>query len=738
MYLYKNKVTIKEANDARFFSGGLEAYIKQRPNKRFLGTIRIGLYLYKAGSKNDKWLSRTLRYKLGEAPVILDSALIETSVKGMRTYLRTKGYYYPGITYTVDGEIHKGRVIYKVSLNKAYHISHVYYHIADGHIDSLIRSKRDESFIRNGNQLKQENLLKEQTRLSDLLRNHGYYTFNKDLIKFDMDTAEGNYYASVGININNEENFETYKTYKVNKVTIEIDKQGTDNSEKIKDTFNLRRFVYIPHHFPLNPDVLDRTLFIDTNTLFRQDRSTATFNRLNDLQIFKTVNISAVTYNEKTDSAELNFQIKLTPSKKYDLIFEPQAITTDQANLAGYSTLRNYGLASQVTLSNKNIFHNAEILQLRYRASIEAQRGANIPTRPFFNSFENSLSASLTFPRLIFFERIDRLLYKFTNKSVISASSIYERNVDWIRNVYTVGFSYQFNRKKTKFSYSPLEISYIKTDFNNENLAQQSKNDPYLQSVFNNNLITDMRFGVIFNNQTELKRKDFFYFRCDLEFAGFLLNKAYDVLNVKANDSGYRSFLGVKYFQYVKTYAEVRFNKYIDDNNRIATRFAIGVANPYGNTPDYIPFDKRFFTGGANSIRAFLPRSIGPGSYNHSGQLDRSGDVKLETNIEFRFNLYNHFLEGALFGDVGNIWRIKEDGRDEAAFKFNSFYKQLGVGTGAGLRLNLDFLIFRVDASFPIFDPRKPIGQRYVFKSYSDLGVLWGYTIFNFGVGYPF
>jgi outer membrane protein assembly factor BamA len=170
----------------------------------------------------------------------------------------------------------------------------------------------------------------------------------------------------------------------------------------------------------------------------------------------------------------------------------------------------------------------------------------------------------------------------------------------------------------------------------------------------------------------------------------------------------------------------------------VAGRLAIGVAVPFGNSPDFIPFDKRFFTGGANSIRAFLPRSIGPGTYTDEGGLDRSGDVKLEVSLEYRFNIYDHFIEGAVFTDAGNIWRIIDDGREGAVFTFDNFYKQLAVGGGVGMRLNLDFLILRLDAAIPIFDPRRPEKERYVFDEYGNLGELWNQTIFNIGVGYPF
>jgi outer membrane protein assembly factor BamA len=243
----------------------------------------------------------------------------------------------------------------------------------------------------------------------------------------------------------------------------------------------------------------------------------------------------------------------------------------------------------------------------------------------------------------------------------------------------------------------------------------------------------------VYNNQSNIRKKHYTYIKWDvLELAGTFIDIAYRLLQIAPSDSGYNTFLGVQYFQYAKTFADIRYNRYLDENNRFASRMAIGVALPFGNSPDYVPFDKRFFTGGANSIRAFLPRSIGPGSYDSDGSTDRSGDVRLEFNGEYRFNIFNHFIEGAIFGDMGNIWRIKDDGRKDAVFNFNTFYKQMALGTGAGLRLNLDFLILRLDASFPILDPRKPEGSRNVFSTYSNLGLLYKNTIFNFGVGYPF
>lgn len=736
-FLYKNKIEIQESRESRLFSSSLDAYIKQIPNKKIVNTTRLNLRFYQLGNNlSGNWIGRTIQKKMGEAPVILDSNLIESSVKGMYGFLKTEGYFYPEISYEVKGKLHKKIVTYKITTGKAYHIYRIENHIADKKIDSLVQTQFEFSHIRYGNPVKFENMLKEKNRIAEQLKDNGYYSFNKDIVEFDLDTGMLNYRAMIGINIANPDGFKMYHTYKINEIYIEI--EGTDSLKQSTDTLRLKKFLYKPNHFPLKPEVLNRALLLEPAQLYTNRLASISFNRLNDLQIFRSVNMSAIPHNENTDTPSVSYVIKLQPSTKYDFTIEPQAITSDQSNLVTGTTGRNYGLASQITLTDKNVFRNAEILQLSYRASIEAQRGANIPTTPFFNSFESNLSASLIFPKLLFLNKLDQKWNRGSNKSQLTASFIWEQNVNWIRNVYALGFSWQKTRLYFSQYFVPAEISFIKTDFNNASLEEQSKNDPYLQSVFNNNLVTASRYGFVYNNQSNSKKKHFTYIKWDvLELAGNLIDQFYPILGLQS-DTGFNTFLGVQYFQYAKTFADIRYNRYLDENNRLAGRVAIGVAIPYGNSPEYVPFDKRFFTGGANSIRAFLPRSIGPGGYNADGNTDRSGDVRLEFNVESRFNILNHFIEGAIFTDVGNIWRIKEDGRNEAVFAFNTFYKQLAVGSGLGLRLNLDFLVVRLDAAVPIIDPRKPENNRNVVGSYTNPRLLWNNTIFNFGVGYPF
>jgi outer membrane protein assembly factor BamA len=429
----------------------------------------------------------------------------------------------------------------------------------------------------------------------------------------------------------------------------------------------------------------------------------------------------------------------LVPASKYNFSIEPQLITTDQANLVSGATFRNYGLATVFTSNINNIFKGAEILQFRYRIALEAQRGPSIAEKPFFNSFESALNANLIFPKLLGFLTLDRAFENSINKTILSSSILFEQNVNWKRTVFSLGLNYQFSKKQLTFQVTPSEISFIRTDFANNELSEKSKNDPYLQSIFANNLITNSRVELLYNNQSIKKNNSYFFIRWDvLELAGIIPSAIYEAFQLPKSDSGYFQMFGVRFFNYAKTYADVRFNQFIDVNNKVVYRLALGCALPFWNSDEFVPFDKRFFNGGANSIRAFLPRSLGPGAYNVEDQLDRSGDMKIEANAEYRFNIFKRYFEGALFVDAGNIWRIKEDGRAEATFKLNEFYKQLAVGTGFGFRLNLDFLVFRIDWAVPVMDPRKVLNKRFVLPNYADPGMLWEASILNFGVGYPF
>ncbi len=749
--LVKNNVVIFESKSSRFVKGTLEESIRQKPNKKFLGIARVNVWFYRLGiafsANDDNKLKRFLLYTLGNHPVILDSTLIEKSKKNIKNILAARGHYYPTISYAVKpfklfGFITQNKrqvVNYYVKLNDPYHILNVELNIADKNIYNIVKQKMDESFIKKSYTFNRENLFKEQYRITDLLRNNGYYQFSKDFIDFDFDSSEGGYNVSIGINIKNKNDYQPHDVYTINNIVVEIEQNDGIYNKDYGDTIRLKDFTYIPRNNKVNTEVIMRNLFLNKGDIFMQKNLSATYNKFTDLQIFKFINI-APTLIEDSAKHKLDFIIKLKPLKKFDIVFEPQAITSDQSNTLGQlAAYRNFGLAAAEQFSCKNVFHGAEILSLRLRTAIEAQGGSNINNKQFFNSREYSVTASLSIPRLLFLSRLDRKLLQSSTKTFITNSIIYETNLQYKRTVFTTGLSYQITKKLYGYNFSPIEVSYINTQFANDELEARSKSDILLQNIFANNLITSSRFGITYTDKPLSKNGSYFFMKWDiLELAGNSVTLINTLLNTPKDENNRYKILGVNYYQYAKTFIDARWNKVIDINNSIHFRTACGYALPYGNSPNFISYEKRFFTGGANSIRAFRPRAIGPGTYDTITQIDHSGEVKIEFNVEFRFNIYKHLFEGALFTDAGNVWTAKDDGRKGAVFAYDKFLDQMAIGSGFGVRLNLSLFIFRLDAAIPIKDPRLAAPQRWVVEKYKDFSLMWENTILNFGVGYPF
>ena len=747
--LVKNTVEIAEKKKEKLFKSDLLNQVKQKPGNKFLTLVRLNVFFYRLGDagKKDTKLKRFFRDELGSVPVILDSSMIETSMRAMRNYLKAQGYHFSEITYKVeDTKWLKERkiVTYYVKLNNQYKYNKLNINCPDKKLFELLNATLNESNVKIGRGFNREDLLNEQNRITTILRNNGYYTFAKEYIDFNMDTNYAEDFVAIDININNKTEQVPFKQYYIRNLTIEVE-PGDKSIVKTKDTLITKNFKYIPNGNKLHATILDKMNFLMGGALFQQNNLNKTYSRLNDLQLFRLVTITP-TVIENDSQHYIDFYINLKPLGKYDITLEPQAITSDQGNLIAAQSSRNYGLAAVVQLTDRNVFHNGEILQFRFRSSFEAQRGENINPVPFFNSNEQSFTASIIVPQLLFFNKLDRKLNNANTKTIINSSIIYEKNVDYERRVLTLGSSYQVNRRLINYFVAFPEMSYVQTRFNNSALEERSKTDIFLQNVFANNLIiNDIRLGLVYNTQPISKGKSYYFIRFDaIELAGNIvtgLNKllgAARITDESRNIKDQYEILGLNYFQYVKSYIDARYTHWLDINNTVVYRAALGFALPYGNSPDYIPFEKRFFTGGANSLRAFRPRSIGPGTYSTTNQIDKSGDIKLELNAEFRFNIYKKFFEGALFTDAGNIWTVRQDGRVGADFDMTSFYKELAIGSGVGVRLNLNIFIFRLDAAFPLHDPAKSVNDRWVIEKASDFSWYWDNSIFNFGIGYPF
>lgn len=733
--LIQNKVETEKPHKKEMLRE-LQGLYRQKPNSKLFFVFRTKPYFYLKGNQGkDNGYRRFLRDKLGEQAVLLDSGYAQQTTRRMVNYMKSKGYYYAEVTYAVETNKKKqATVTYFVKKHTQYKFGPYYLHIADKEIDQLVREKLNESFVVSGRGLDHDKLYKEQERIVNLLRNNGYYTMSKDFIDFDIDTAFPDNYVSVGLNIRNPDELHTHKKYFVNDVTLEIERSVTGKTIPASDSVKTKRFYYEPNGYRLNPDVLDRNIFFDKGDLFKQDNLNRSYGRLADLGIFRFINIQPKPF-EQNDSGFVNYYARLIPSGKYDFTLEPQTLTSDQNNTVANQG-RNYGIALLAQLMDRNVFRSAEVLQLSYRGSLEAQ--GQVKTAGFFNSTEQSLTASIIMPRTLFLPTFDRKIGFLSNKTSISLSGIYEINTEYRREVITLGYNYQFNRRLITYNVSPLEISFIKSDIVSDALEERKKDNLFLQTLFANNLIVSSRFGFVYTDKP-IAKTDFSVIRWDvLELGGNTITFLKDIFGDNKDQSGRYRMFGINYFQYVKTAIDYRYNDIIDQNNTIVYRGFIGAAIPYGNSPDFVPFEKRFFAGGVNSLRGWRPRSVGPGSYRSDAQLDFSGELKLELNVDFRFNIYNKWLEGALFADAGNVWNVKPAAeRPNAHFDPDRFFKEIAFNTGAGVRFNFEILVVRFDFALPMHDPRFAEGKRWIIKNINADWLL-NNTNFNFGIGYPF
>jgi len=715
----------------------LSQFFKQKPNSKLFLIFKTKPYFYFKGSEGgDNRFKKFERNVFGEPPVIIDSLFIESTVQSMKMYMQSTGYFYSEINYEVIPRKNgKADVVYHVKQNQQYKIGTYNLQIDDKRIYDIVKHSMNESRVKIGTGLHYSTFETEESRVVSLLRNNGYFLMSKDFVDYNVDTAGKNFYTSVGLNVRNLDDGSAHHKFYNNEMVVEIEQNSEANSYRGKDTFTAKNFTYIPNRFELNPAILDRNILLVKGREFKEYSLSRTYTRISDLGIFRFVNITpSVMY--RNDSAFVNYHMKVIPMVKYDYSIEPQATASDQTNAISYQSSRNFGFAMELKLRDRNIFHGAEILQFSFRSAFEAQGGAHSKT--FFNTTEQRLTASLIMPRTLWMPSFDRNDKFLNTKTAFNLSGIYEVNFDYKRQIYSTNMTYQFNKQLISYVFVPIEFSFIKSEMSDA-LQERSASDIFIQNLFSNNVILDHRFGFNYTNKPIAKGLHYYTLKWDvIEVAGSLMSAIKRLTGASKNPSGEYTMFGVRYYEYIKSAIDFRLNTLIDKNNATAYRIFAGAALPYGNTPNFAPFEKRFFVGGANDLRGWLPRSIGPGSFYTPGQLDYSGEIKLEANAEFRFNIYNKWLEGAVFGDAGNIWSIKPNTEKPGAdFSLDRFYKEIAIDGGFGARLNFEVFIIRFDFAIPLRDPSSAHIEKWVVK---DINGEWlsRNFIFNFGIGYPF
>jgi outer membrane protein assembly factor BamA len=475
-----------------------------------------------------------------------------------------------------------------------------------------------------------------------------------------------------------------------------------------------------------------QSVFIKPGSAYSLVDISKTRSRMNELGAFGYTNIRfrPVPVKDSTLAGLLDCNIDLSKRKLHSYTAE-----TEVTNSGGRP-----GIGLNFTYSNSNIFRGSETLRLKAKGALEAQQifGDNADYSsgiPFFNTIETGLEVSVIFPRFLIPVRQERFPKYFRPKTTTSLGFGYENRPEYERWIASLSFGYAWRESEIKqhqifpFDWSIIRVN-LSPDFQQE--LEDEPND-LIKNQYTDNLIMATRYAFTYNTQDIRKIQNFIYFKGNVETAGNLLNLGSNLANANTDSLGQYILFNIPFAQYIKIDGDLRFFNVVSRNQSVAYRLFMGMGLPYGNTT-ILPMEKGFYGGGANGMRGWPYRLLGPGSYdNPEDNFDRMGDVQLEANIELRFPVYK-FIKSALFADIGNIWMLKDaESYPGGEFSFDRFYKEFAIDIGLGLRLDFNFFILRVDFAIPLRDPANPENERWVYDDWqlSDI-------IINFGIGYPF
>lgn len=736
----------------------LRNFAQPKPNHKFLGLIRPGVWIWDAASVGrDNNTKRWIREHMGRRPVLLDSSMVDNSMRPMLVYLNNKGYF--GARLTRDINYHKARasVTYITQTPPPYFFGQITYDIRDDSLSYFLKRFKSMPLIQQGQQYDAYKLRDERERLTREFKETGYYNFSREYISYEIDTATtSSQMANVKLivagvsnsNLSDSVSNVTHQRYFINKVYIHSNYGDlTAGSQAEGDTVAFFRKSQLAPGVPsfyqiyrkrlrMRPVALSRSVFVNPGKPFSQQNINLTYNRLQSMEISRLVSISLnppVNYSAiKTPGIELldyDIRVVRNPVNIY-------TIEAEGTNAGGY-----VGLGSSFSYRNRNIFKGGETLRFKVRGAFEVEPAYAINPKSdnrLFNSFEAGFESGIDFPSLIMPFTVKRLEKNALAKTTISFGLNYQERTLYKRYVTYLSFGYEWkSTPEIKHTFAPVELSSISiTRDSSLNSYLAGMVDPRLLNQYTDHLILALKYSFIFNNQDiTTVGNNFFFFRMNVEPAGNLLNLYSNTIESPKDSTGKYRLFGLAFAQYFRTDFDFRYYRLISRAHKIVYRFAFGIGVPYGNST-VLPFEKGFFAGGANGLRGWPLRSVGPGEYRSLGGLnfERVGDIWLELNTEYRFPIYS-FLEGALYADAGNIWLLNEN-EDFPGGKFTTsrLLKSMALDAGLGIRFDFNFFIFRIDGGFPLYDPGKPENRRWAGASKVQLrDINW-----NFGIGYPF
>ena len=746
------------ADNKEYKSSDLRSYLRQQPNFKVFGLTKWQLFVYDWSGKNEKrWINKQLR-KIGEAPVILDTALVEQSVDELNRFYVNKGYVNAEVTATIDTSRHKKAVVtYRIKANEPYRIRNYTMRLPDQKVDSVahlqaprrsalasaFRSSQEEfnQLVKEGTLFDRDILDKERERIMTLLRWNGYYAFNREHLGYVADSSFNQNVVDLEMSMkpyrkvlpNGAVEELPHRQYYIKDVNVLTDYNPMDVEDEhgfmATDTVVTKgvNIIYGKGGKSIRPSVLRRSTYIRPGQMFNEKNIEQTYSSFASMRALRNVNIRFEEVEER-DTMKLNCYILTAPAK----------INTVGVDVEGTNSAGDFGFASSLNYQHRNIFRGAEVFSAKVRGAYEALSGNK--ESGYGSYWEIGTEGSVLFPRFLFpFVSQDfRRRLRASTEAKISYNL--QTRPEYTRAILSGGWSYIWQDRGNslaRHNFKLIDLNYVFLPRKNMDFIN-SLPDYMVLYNYTDHFIMSSGYTYSFNSyspQTRLKNTH--SLRASVEVAGNLLNAFSHIMGADKNKEGYYELFGTEYAQYMKFDFDFSKNIVLDSRNRLAFHVGAGVGIAYGNS-DYLPFERAYFSGGANSVRGWSVRSLGPGSSRVTDSTSfalQSGDIRLDLNVEYRTKLFWKF-EMAAYIDAGNVWtrNVKSEDMEGGNFDFSRFYKEIAVSYGLGLRLDFDFFLLRLDTGFKAYNPQERGSKRWAIKhpNFKDNFAL------HFAVGYPF
>lgn len=709
--------SVEIRSDSKAISGSsLEPYIRQKANSKWFSLFKIPLGTYAmSGKDTTKWINRTLK-RVGEKPVLFDSVQARLSVEDLRSAMQNQGFMHAKVDFATKVRGNKLKAVYTLHPGSPYFINSLRYDIQDSAVGRVLRNyEARQSAVKNakvtrlgkGSRFTVEALDNERKRITDILLDSGFYKFHKDFIVYTADSAANENDINLTLRLlkyraNSDAPEQPHPRYVVRDICYGSGSGGS---------LNLRR------------KVLENATALRPGQFYSQADLQATYRNFGRMP---AVRYTDIQFREVPDTSLLDCDIRLSTSRPSTIAFQPE----------GTNTAGDLGAAVSVTYQNRNIFRGSELFSMQFRAAFEAISGLEGYRDEDFEEY--SVEAKLQFPRFIapFLSRNFRR--HSSASSELSVSWDLQNRPEFHRRVFSLAWRYRWSVPDKHVSYrldlpdlNYVYMPWISETFKHDYLDSVSNRNAILRYNYEDLFIMRVGFNMTYNNGDNAMR-------LNAETGGNLLNAFASTFNFHKNNNGQHTLFNIAYAQYVKFDFDYTRLVRFDSRNTLALHTDFGIAYPYGNS-NVLPFEKRYFAGGANGVRGWGVRELGPGSFKSTdGRIDfinQTGDLKLGLSAEYRTFLFWKF-DGAVFVDAGNIWTLRNyPDQPGGKFEFDKFYKQIAVAYGLGLRLNFSYFILRFDMGMKAINPAYDNQHEHYAIFHPDLSRDF---TFHFAVGLPF